>query len=110
MSDHGGTGRLDRCDAHLDQPSIALRPAFVMRIRSTMIVRPRRALIGSVTTVASSASTRPESISTENPYATSNCSVRPRGAPASFFRARRCSRLKRYTEDVECFLTGVENM
>src|SRR5262249_24442172 len=68
-------------------------------ICSTMIVTPRRAILASVTTVASWACTRPESISTEKPCAKSKCTVRPRGVPASFLRARRCSRLKPPTED-----------
>jgi hypothetical protein len=82
-------------------PSSRVRPASVMRIRSTMIVTPRGSLMGSVTTVASSACTRPESISTEKPCAISKCSGRPRGVPASFSSARRCSRLTRHAEYVE---------
>jgi hypothetical protein len=72
-----------------------------------MIATPRGAIMGSVTTIASLASTRLESISTEKPCAKRKCSVRPRGVPASFLRARRCSRLKRHAEDVEALLRQV---
>jgi hypothetical protein len=50
-------------------PSSGIRPASVMRISSTMSVTPGRPVMGSVTTVASLASTRLESISTEKPCA-----------------------------------------
>jgi hypothetical protein len=51
-----------------------------------------------------------QSSSTEKPHAMSSCSIRPRGVPASFLRARRCSRLKRNIKDVAGFVSGVRRM
>jgi hypothetical protein len=78
-----------------------------MCMSSTTSVTPGRANMGSVTIVASLASTRMESISKENPRAKMKCSVRPRGVSASCLRARRCSRLKRDAEHVEGLLRRV---
>jgi hypothetical protein len=85
------------------------RPASVMRIRSTISVAPRCAIAGSVTTVASFASTRLESISAEKQRDKRKCSVRPLGH-ASISSARRCSRLKRDAEDVEGLLRRIRRM
>jgi len=85
-------------------PSSHIRPASVIRISSTTSVTPGRVIMGSVTIVASLASTRPESISMEKPCANRKCSARPRGVLASFSRARRCSRLGRDAEDAEGLL------
>jgi hypothetical protein len=82
-------------------PLSDIRPASAAQIRSTISVVPRCVPMGSITTIASLASTRLESISMEKPRAERNCSVRPRGAWASISRARRCSRPKRDAEEVE---------
>jgi hypothetical protein len=50
-----------------------------------MSVTPGRGVIGSVKTIASLASTRLESISTEKPCARRKCSVRPRGGSGKLF-------------------------
>jgi hypothetical protein len=73
-----------------DQPSIALRPAAVIRYRSTLIAGPP-ALMNAVVTVASPASTSPARISRQKPWANNVASVAPPGILASSRSARRCS-------------------
>jgi len=58
----------------LCQSSSAFRPSSVMRIRSTVIIRPPGTRLVSVTGVASPASIRQVTVSDEKPYARTSTS------------------------------------